>query len=170
MNRLKWEKWNGNPQLTQASPLSFSLPSLQILMSALKGSTTAGRTPCALTPLAPSCASAVRATSGSMTIPAQVSSCADLLTGWNQVEKVLILFCAVSFSLRSNHFVLRLDVSLSRTNKEGFLFLYAWWDQIRGRFKEVQKHCVFIGGFYRWSFEGDTVCLPTVGYCLLEMT
>lgn len=51
----------------------FLLPSLQILMSVLKGNTTAERTPCVLTPLVPSCASATRATSGSMTIPAQVS-------------------------------------------------------------------------------------------------
>lgn len=71
---------------------SFSFPSLQILMSALRGSTTAERTPCASTPLVPLCASATRATSGSMTIPAQVSSSAGLLTGWNQVEKALSLF------------------------------------------------------------------------------
>ncbi len=83
-----------NPHLIRlcSPPLSFSLPSLQILMSVLKESTTAGRTPCALTPLAPSCASAIRATSGSMTIPAQVSSSAGLLTGWNQVEKPPFLF------------------------------------------------------------------------------
>ncbi|TKS73681.1 hypothetical protein D9C73_007761 [Collichthys lucidus] len=53
---------------------------VEILMSALRGSTTAGRTPCALTPLAPSCASAIRATSGSMTIPAQTNYRRNLRT------------------------------------------------------------------------------------------
>lgn len=46
-----------------------------------------------LTPLAPSCASAIRATSGSMTTPAQVSSSADLWqSNWNRVQTMLILF------------------------------------------------------------------------------
>lgn len=51
----------------------FHFPSPQISTSALRGSTTAERTPCVLTPPAPLCASATQATSGSMTIPAQVS-------------------------------------------------------------------------------------------------
>lgn len=79
--------------------LCFSLsPSLQILMSALKESTTAGRTPCALTPPVPLCVSAIRATSGSMTIPAQVSSYASLLTVkytkfWFYSTSLFQLFC-----------------------------------------------------------------------------
>lgn len=90
---------DSDPHLTQLCS-SLSLPSLQILMSALRGSTTAGRTPCALTPPAPSCASAIRATSGSMTIPAQVSfGSSGHLTGWNHVW--------AKVGLQSSHFVLR---------------------------------------------------------------
>lgn len=51
----------------------FYFLSPQISTSVPRGSTTAGRTPCASTPPAPSCASATPATSGSTTIPAQVN-------------------------------------------------------------------------------------------------
>lgn len=87
---IPWLAWL---LLTSSSP---SLP-FQISTSVPRGSTTAGRTPCASTRPAPSCASAIRASSGSMTIPAQVSSPsspahADLLLGRNQVQKSIFCF------------------------------------------------------------------------------
>lgn len=103
-----WQQSTSHPAFVPPPP--FSLPSFQILMSAPKGSTTAGRTPCALTPRAPSCASAIRATSGSMTIPAQVSCSAGpfffLQAGikWSGRCRYSIF---ESFSFQSNLFVWR---------------------------------------------------------------
>lgn len=98
------------------SPSFVLLLSPQILMSALKGSTTAGRTPCALTPPVPLCASAIRATSGSMTIPAQVSSSAGLLTGWESSERRLCFYSLLDELLQP--FCVELS---SRTHKQHFL-------------------------------------------------